>query len=235
MAGFTGFGGGVLLGLASSLHCIGMCGGVALMLGSVDVQQSPKAMMGRQLMLHGGRMLSYVALGALVGSFGSLALGGVDAAAGHMLLRWAAALSLGWIGLSMAGLMPSPAVIGHAVLPNVSLQSLPLHVPKPLRGLAAGLAWGLLPCGMVYGALLYALFAGSVWGGALVMFGFALGTVPALLAGRLGLEALRRSGFLRMGERGFGFALCLVAVLSLVDSGPAFQRLCGSIGRQLFF
>jgi len=34
---------------------------------------------------------------------------------------------------------------------------------------------------MVYGALLFALFAGSAAGGAVVMLGFGLGTLPALI------------------------------------------------------
>jgi hypothetical protein len=55
----------------------------------------------------------------------------------------------------------------------------------PLRStpaaLAAGMLWGLLPCGLVYYALLMALAVGSATGGALFMLGFGVGTLPGLM------------------------------------------------------
>jgi hypothetical protein len=45
---------------------------------------------------------------------------------------------------------------------------------------------GLLPCGLLYAALLGASTDGSAWGGALFMLFFGLGTWPALFALRLG-------------------------------------------------
>jgi sulfite exporter TauE/SafE len=45
----------------------------------------------------------------------------------------------------------------------------------------AGLAWGWIPCGMVYAALPLALVAGGPLPGALVMLAFGLGTLPNLL------------------------------------------------------
>ncbi len=50
------------------------------------------------------------------------------------------------------------------------------------RALAAGLLWGFLPCGLVYGALLIAVVAHNPLGGAALMFVFGLGTVPMLVA-----------------------------------------------------
>jgi sulfite exporter TauE/SafE len=50
------------------------------------------------------------------------------------------------------------------------------------RAYASGLAWGLLPCGMVYAMFATAMLAGSAAGGAAVMLAFGLGTVPMLLA-----------------------------------------------------
>src|SRR3990172_8189392 len=50
---------------------------------------------------------------------------------------------------------------------------------------AAGLAWGALPCGLLYGALAASAFAGTPWGGAAAMLAFGAGTAPWLLAARL--------------------------------------------------
>ena len=50
------------------------------------------------------------------------------------------------------------------------------------RALSAGLLWGFLPCGLVYGALLIAVVAHNPLSGAALMFVFGLGTVPMLVA-----------------------------------------------------
>jgi sulfite exporter TauE/SafE len=54
---------------------------------------------------------------------------------------------------------------------------------------AAGLLWGWLPCGLVYGALAAAALAGSPARGAAAMLAFGLGTLPNLLA--IGIAAAR--------------------------------------------
>ncbi|BAK68505.1 hypothetical membrane protein [Sphingobium sp. SYK-6] len=223
--------GGVALGLASSLHCIGMCGGISLMFGYAGGCTTPAADMRAQALLHGGRILSYALLGALAGAAGGLAAGQVDAAAGHHLLRWAAAVSLGWMGLVTAGMAPAPALLGHGFAPRRLMARALLHMPVPARRFAGGLAWGLLPCGMVYGALLFALFAGSAAGGALVMLGFGLGTLPALIAAGLGFGRLQSALRAHRGERWLGAAMIALAALSLLASEASFGTWCRTLAR----
>jgi sulfite exporter TauE/SafE len=63
-----------------------------------------------------------------------------------------------------------------------------------------GLAWGFIPCGLVYGALAAAAFAGSASsgaagsaaGGAAAMLAYGLGTLPWLLGTGLALQWIRR-------------------------------------------
>ena len=223
--------GGVMLGLASSLHCIGMCGGISLLLGSPAIGRPSALFLADQLALQGGCVLSYAALGGLAGGIGGAALGGLDAASGHALLRWAAALSFGWVGLSLAGLMPSPAILGR-LLPLRRIGAVTgWRVAGPVRGIASGLVWGLLPCGMVYGALLFALFAGSAAGGAVVMLGFGLGTLPTLIGAGWGIGALRS----RIGERSFGLILVVIAAASMVEPEAGIGRLCRAAGRLFLF
>jgi sulfite exporter TauE/SafE len=59
------------------------------------------------------------------------------------------------------------------------------------QAFAAGALWGWLPCGLVYGALAAAAFAGSPGRGALVMLAFGLGTAPNLLAAGLAAARVR--------------------------------------------
>ncbi len=221
--------GGATLGLASSLHCIGMCGGISILFGYSG--SGAASALHQQAMLQGGRIISYVTLGAAAGGVGATALGGLDVAAGNQLLRWSAAMSLGWIGLATAGVMPAPSFLRHAAMPSRWAMRLMLQVPPPARRLAGGLAWGLLPCGMVYGALLFAMFAGTATGGALVMLGFGLGTLPALLAAKFGFGGLRAALSARGGGRWLGAAMATLALLSLIDDPATFSAFCAQLAR----
>jgi sulfite exporter TauE/SafE len=223
--------GGAALGLASSLHCIGMCGGISVLFGHSGQCDGSAAALREQALLHGGRIASYATLGTLAGSVGGAALAGLDAAAGHQLLRWAAAVSLGWIGLATAGLAPAPAFLVHASMPGRGAMRLMLQVPLTARRIAGGLAWGLLPCGMVYGALLFAMFAGSAMGGAIVMLGFGLGTLPALLAANLGFGRIRSALRARGAQRWLGGSMVTLAALSLVDDPATLGAYCAQFVR----
>ena len=227
MASATSLAGGIALGFASSLHCIGMCGGISVLFGSTGGCGAAAATRA-QLLLHGGRIASYVALGGLAGGLGSAAIGSLDPGVGHQLLRWAAALSLGWIGLAMTGLIPAPAFLGHAG-PGRHVMRLMLRLPVSARRIAGGLAWGLLPCGMVYGALLFAMFAGTAPGGALVMLGFGLGTLPALIAASLGFARIQSALRTHGAEKWIGAAVTALAMLSLIDSPAALRSLCAHV------
>ena len=82
-----------------------------------------------------------------------------------------------------------------------------------------GLVWGWLPCGLVYSVLIWALSAGSVLKGGLLLASFGLGTLPTLLltgsaagylARRIQSKRVRQfSGFLILA---FGVALLLSAI-----------------------
>jgi sulfite exporter TauE/SafE len=67
-----------------------------------------------------------------------------------------------------------------------------LHPFVPTRsGFLSGLLWGFLPCGLVYGALAAAAFAGSPAAGAAAMLAFGIGTLPLLVAAGFTLSKLR--------------------------------------------
>ena len=86
-------------------------------------------------------------------------------------------------------------------------------------GLAAplglGVAWALLPCGLLYSAVMVAALAGSVPGGALVMALFALGSGVSLWLGPWLLLRLGRGGRDAWGMRIAGLALLLTAAWGL--------------------
>ena len=184
----------VLIGLLGSSHCIGMCGGIvgALNGGISQFGKSSGAnLLPYHLAYNLGRISSYTLVGLLAGFVGStlMELGispliGSLVAAGFMIALGLYLTDL-WRGLvwfERAGsyLWKYLQPIGQKLLPVSSL-------PKALL---LGLIWGWLPCGMVYAAVGWSLTTGNAIQGAWLMFGFGLGTLPALLLAGASLQRL---------------------------------------------
>ena len=182
-----------LAGLASGLHCTGMCGGIATGFALVRKDAAWK----RELLFNAGRITSYAAAGAAAGALGSA---GAYAAA---VLPVQISLYL----LSSTAVLAAGMHVWGLALPLSSLERLgaplwrrlqPLAAQVLRRGsYAAGLVWGWLPCGLVYGALLAAVFAGGALEGAVAMAAFGAGTLPWLLAAGVLAARLRSSLKLR--------------------------------------
>lgn len=222
--------GGLLLGFASSLHCAGMCGGIAASLmfafdGKKGHSERTRVLLITQL----GRVLAYVSVGTFLGAVGSQFYGAFDHSGAHELMRWAAAAALGWIGLSMLGLAPAVSILDRIGGPIVRLISGPsrLAVAGNVGGsLAAGFAWGFLPCGMVFGALFYAMLSGSASGGAMVMAGFGVGTLPAVIGTAFGVSMLRSLGSRPRIRMSAGIGLLVIASVSVLVPASNWAALC---------
>lgn len=225
------FTGGLALGLASSLHCLGMCGGIA---SALFLAGAPDGGNGARLRTFGliqlGKGLSYAAMGALVAAFGAVLLTRFDSPTLYLLLRSGAALSLGWIGLTLTGFAPPLGLLDRLFL-AISRGFERLRRALPLGGvlapLVAGMGWGFVPCGMVYGTLVFAMAAGKASAGAAVMAGFALGTVPALTATVLGIGSLRRLGENQRLQVFAGLVLIALAAASVLIPLSTIAALCG--------
>ncbi len=182
----------LLAGLAGGvMHCAPMCGPFVLGQVGAKMAAAPACGQCRQLGVlpgyHVGRIVTYSVLGGLAG------LVGIVPGLGRLAGVGLALAALLFLGQGLRRLAPS---IGRH-LPG--LDHAPMFVARLLRrlqgltGLPLGLALGLLPCGLLYAALLAASAAGGPFQGAAAMFGFGVGTVPALLAvGIVGQAAARR-------------------------------------------
>lgn len=228
--GTYSFASGMLMGLASSLHCAGMCGGIAATLCFAFDPSTRQGSRLRVLMTaQAGRVATYMLLGAAAGGFGTLVYGALPAGQLHFALRAVAAISLGWIGLATLGLVPATATFDRLIGP-LTLRLRPVnagaHAPLILAPMLAGVGWGLMPCAMVWGALFYAMAAGSSLGGAATMLGFGLGTIPAVTVAALGIGRLRdlaRAPQLRVAV---GLGLMSIAVLTLIVPMRALAAVC---------
>ncbi len=211
-------GGGLLLGLASSLHCAGMCGPIAASLMFGFGPRPSRALIAAQA----GRVLIYIVAGARAGAAGGALFGGLWRPAGFLAMRVAAALSLGWIGFSLLGLAPSLALVDRFTAPIA-------RAVTAVRGpgaFAAGMVWGFLPCGMVYGALFYAGLSGGPLAGAAVMAGFGLGTLPSVTAIAFGLSRFRALAHAPRARIAVGLGLMAIAAASLAAPSAAAGVFC---------
>ncbi|HEY1149820.1 MAG TPA: sulfite exporter TauE/SafE family protein [Pseudoduganella sp.] len=221
-----------VVGLAGSVHCAGMCGGIVSAFSSLPAQRvipiASGAATARSLPLvlgyNAGRIGSYALAGAiaggLAGSAADLARVAQWQSAGYWLMNlMLAALGLylmdAWRGLARVeaaggalwqGMQRTLRPVMRAVVP----------MDTPAKALALGAVWGWVPCGMVYSVLLTALLSGSALQGAAVMAAFGLGTLPMLLAmGLLGakLRAAMQRRAVRMlcGLLVLGFGLLGIA------------------------
>lgn len=184
------------LGLASGVHCTAMCGGIVVAFSSTQPLVRQGELWRRQAAMNAGRIAAYVALGAAAGGFGAALL--ARAAPAQGALQLAASVLLMLVGLHLAGLAGVLARLERLGAPLWRrLQPLAARLftrPSLPAAFIAGSLWGLLPCGLVYGALTLSIAAGGAAEGAAAMAGFGLGTLPWLLAA--GVAAARLRAFL---------------------------------------
>lgn len=212
-----------LLGFVGSAHCLAMCGGIAGALGlsarGADAEGfRPWLLAG----LHSSaRVASYTMIGAVFGAAGSLVEGNLGW--GPALRIFAGAVIVGQ-GLRVLGFDLGFSWLerrGLSLWRQVSPHMRRLGAPgSATRATAIGLAWGLLPCGLVYTAAATSAATGSAGAGALWMAAFGLGTMPAMAATSMaagGLTARMRSA----GAQRAAGAMLVVFGLIALGSGVA--------------
>lgn len=220
--------GGLVFGLASSLHCGAMCGGVCAAALTMMQPGDARERLLRTGVLNAGRITTYATLGAIGALFGASLLP-VNGPGSFRLLQWAAAVSLIWMGLSMAGMMPRFALAdrGTAFLSRrLSGATHRLARGSYAATFGVGVTWGLSACPMVYGAVFTAALTGSPQGGALFMTGFGLGTLPAVASAGLALMHLKSRSLSPTAQTVSGLAIAAAAFASLYAPWGQIAALC---------
>lgn len=219
------------MGLLGGPHCLAMCaapcgaitrsplpadGAMAAPAGAQVLRRLERPSLARTTLFHAGRIAGYAAAGALA----ALAMD-----------------RLAWLTQQTAALKPAWTLLHVAVLAWGLLMMLQARQPawieragrgvwrrvapaiaRPGGALAAGSAWALMPCGLIYSALLVAALSGSVAAGAATMAFFGLGGTAWLLAGPWAWGRLRRrldQAHGGGGTRLAGLLLCGVAAWAL--------------------
>jgi uncharacterized protein len=165
------------IGLLGSLHCIGMCGPIAL---ALPVPNGTKASrLWAAILYNLGRAFTYALLGTLFGAIGQ--------ALWMLGLQQALSLSFG-IFIILLVVLPAlfSRIMGTPRFYRSAVASLQNRIGRQFkkRGFSTlfiiGMLNGLLPCGFVYIALAGAAATGQWYTGAAYMALFGLGTLPLM-------------------------------------------------------
>ena len=219
----------LLLGLASSGHCIFMCGGISCALSQTESKALSAQHQLRLVLFHIGRISCYASLGVLFALF--IALLNPQSALFDNTLRTIAACLIIAMGLYIAGINrylksieTQMAFIWKALQP-FSTKLMQDHSIS--SRLMLGYIWGFLPCGMIYSTVLWASTAANadethaVLTSALLMFCFGLGTVPSLLL--LNITSLKIGDYISRffraakGKKYTGILLAVFGLWSLIS------------------
>lgn len=183
---------GLAFGAFGSVHCVGMCGPLAL---SLPGKHQPRWQFWAERGLYNlGRAVTYSLLGVLVGAAGQVvslagAQQGLSVGIGVIMIL---AATVPWVSRQVQRIEQTPsAFLGRVMKPIGTLY----RTGGPTAMLIVGLLNGLLPCGFVYAALATAVTADGVAQSTVFMAGFGLGTGPAMLSvsllGRVASTQLR--------------------------------------------
>ncbi len=194
-----------VLGLMGAGHCLGMCGGITAALSFAIPNQHTRTKLAVLFAYNFGRIASYSLFGAFVGYLGgeiseTTTLPVLKVVSGVLLILMALYLADIWKLLSV--LENAGSFIWIRIQP---LGQKLMPVRRIDQALFLGMVWGWLPCGLVYSAVVYSSSQGSAISGAMIMFAFGLGTLPAVFMGGLAGQGIK--SFLQKVSVRRGFAV----------------------------
>ena len=204
----------LLMGLAGGPHCLAMCGAACAGIGRAAQKQSGGQGTSAMLLFQLGRIIGYSALGALAAT----TMQGVG-----WLSTQSAAFRPLWTLLHIVALMVGLLLLWRGEQP-IWLEDVGRGIWRRVQAATAhlklrhggavllGALWALMPCGLLYGALLVAALSSSPLEGAAVMSLFALGSAGVLTMGPWVWLRLRGSPTLNSGSGAWGVRLAGVAL-----------------------
>lgn len=192
-----------IVGLFSTLHCIGMCGGIigALTFSLPEPIRNNRWRLFPYVSAYNlGRIATYTVAGGFAGALGDSFL--LIDSRGHLLLQLLASGLMIAIGLYLAGWFPAFAHlerIGNPLWRRLQpLGQRLLPVRSPLHAFGFGVIWGWLPCGLVYTSVLWATTTHDAVQGMGLMLAFGAGTLPTVMT-----AGILTGWFVRLSNRAF--------------------------------
>jgi len=200
-----------LMGLAGGPHCLAMCGAACAGIGR-SAQMRGQQSLAPMLLFQSGRILGYGSLGALA-AWSMQGVGWLSTQSVALRPVWTflhiLALLIGVLLMWRAEQPPWLDRVGRVVWARV--QRWTAHLKLEHGGaFVLGVLWALLPCGLLYGALLVAALTNTPLQGAITMGAFALGSALVLTLGPW--LWLRLRGFKSEGDGSWGVRLAGLAL-----------------------
>ncbi len=200
--------------IASVSSCMAVVGGLVLSMSATFAKEGDKVR--PQILFHVGRLVSFFVLGGIIGILGAtFTLGGT----GTFVLSFLVAIILLILGINLLDIFPwakklqpaLPAFLGKRVNNLKTIN----HTLTPLL---VGVATFFLPCGFTQSMQIYALSTGSFATASLIMFAFALGTLPVLA-----LLSFSSSGIHKKAQSGIffktaGLIVIFFGIFNLINS-----------------
>jgi uncharacterized protein len=210
-----------VMGLATSLHCVGMCGSI---IGTLTLSLSHEVRSNKRLLIpfvfnyNFGRITTYTLAGGLAGIVESFIPAPMTEINGYRVLQIVSAIIIAGAGCYIAGWLPRFAYIEKVgvhfwkLVEPYGRKLIP--VKDPTQAFLFGLVWGWLPCGLVYSALALALTTGDVAKSAITMFAFGLGTLPAVMGIGIMTHVLARLSKMQRFKQVVGLFMIALALLA---------------------
>jgi len=159
--------------IASVSSCLAIVGGLVLSL-SAKISQDNVSDTKTFTLFHTGRVVSFAVLGGVLGAVGGAI--GINFTLTAILGILASVVML-LLGLNLVGVLKKNKI----ALPSGIFNFFRSVEHKTFTPLILGFATFFLPCGFTQSMQVSALSSGSFISGSLIMFAFALGTLPMLL------------------------------------------------------
>lgn len=199
----------LLMGFFGSLHCIGMCGPIALALpygrfGGI------KSFFAR-IIYQSGRLSTYAIIGLILGSLGM----SLQFVSGQQFMSIVLGITL-LFSVFVPMILKSKIRIAQMEAFNDRIRnsfSRWIQIDSYGAFYFSGFLNGLLPCGLVWIALASALALGNGFDSSMFMLFFGLGTLPAMLGTLFSFQLLKKRFSFSFNKFGRLITICLGIIL----------------------
>jgi sulfite exporter TauE/SafE/copper chaperone CopZ len=218
-AGNVTYGTAFVVGIIASLStCMAVVGGLVLSMSATFANQenSKRDKVTIQLMLHGGRIISFFVLGGVIGAIGSAFTLSTLAT---FILDLSIAIVMIILGINLLDVFPWAKKLQPSMPKFLSKHALGVSkFNHTLTPLLVGIATFFLPCGFTQSMQLYALTTGSFLKGGLTMLSFALGTLPVLSLISFSSFSIQKSSKAGIFFKTAGLIVMLFALFNFINS-----------------
>lgn len=200
----------LIIGLVASVStCLAIVGGLVLSL-SAKISEDNVSDTKTFILFHAGRLFSFAILGGILGLVGNAI--GINFTLSAILGIIASVVML-LLGLNLTGVFKKNKITLHPGVFNFFRKI----EHKTFTPLVIGFATFFLPCGFTQSMQVVALSSGSFTGGMLIMFSFALGTLPMLALLSFGSASFAHSKYAPLFFKSAGVIVIGLGIFALLS------------------